>query len=93
MNTPTFPRGLFGVFNIIRRVRELNIDSNSFLSRIQSALEEISWLIDSDFYGEQERLDEKNLKEKILVEVEYIGQYHQLNEPLVHNNQKMVRLK
>jgi hypothetical protein len=58
----TFPRGLFGVFTIIRRVRELNIDSNSFLSSIQSALEEISWLSDSGFYRDVKMLDEKNLK-------------------------------
>lgn len=45
----TFPIGLFGVLTRIRRVRELNIDSNSFLSRTQSALDDTSALVDSGF--------------------------------------------
>jgi len=48
MNKHTFPRGLFGVFNIIMRVWELNIDSSSFLSSVQSALDDISEFIDSE---------------------------------------------
>jgi hypothetical protein len=38
----TFPSGLFGVLTRISRVRELNNDSNSFLSSVQSALDDIS---------------------------------------------------
>ncbi len=41
--------GLFGVLTRIKRVRELNKDSNSFLSRTQSALDETSACIDSGF--------------------------------------------
>ncbi len=45
----TFPIGLLGVLTIIKRVRELNKDSNSFLSRTQSALDETSVCVDSGF--------------------------------------------
>jgi len=39
--------GLFGVLTMMRRVRELNNDSSSFLSRTQSALDDISACSDS----------------------------------------------
>jgi len=45
----TLPRGLFGVLTMIRRVRELNRDSSSVWSRIQSELDETFRWSDSDF--------------------------------------------
>ena len=45
----TLPIGLFGLLTMINRVRELNIDSSSFLSSVQSPLDETSLRVDSTF--------------------------------------------